>query len=719
MINSHQWAQSRSLVRVVLLALALTALISIVLLFASPRSASAQSSPTADYRFQNTKTSSVGTTVPALTDIGPGTNTFTTATVDGASRRVLSFPQGNGLKLSPTTGVIPNGGTYTIVVLFELDSVSGYRRIIDFKNGTNDRGLYVHEGKLEFFPHASGTSTPITANTYVQVVLTRDASSGTVVGYVDGAQQFSFTDTAGDAVIDSSFNTLRFFRDNEAIGGVSTEHSAGSVARIRLYNTALVDPDVLDRIEPTIFTVNSPPDAPDHDIRDGKCDVSTTVGIQCTLRAAIQQAGLTEGEDTINFASGVRGTIPLNSSLQELLIVNDSSAAKDLTINGPGARVLTVSGNNASRVFWIRTFANATINGLSISGGNTRAFGGGIYNNGGTLTLNNSTVSGNTAFAGHGGGIANDNGGTLTLTRTTVSGNQAIAEVIGGTRNGGAGGGISNISGSLTLTNSTVSGNTATDNAGGIDNHSGTLLTLTNTTVTNNSPGGIVNSGSATLTNTIVAGNSPSNFPDVQGSFASQGPNLIGQAPLLGPLQNNGGATNTHALLPGSPAIDTGTNANCLSPDQRGVARPKDGDQNGSSICDIGAYERSDLTAPKVNSTIPAAGATGVSRNANLTATFSEKMTRSTLNTTTFKLFKVNSDGSTTQISSWTVSSSTDGLKATLNPFGTSSTLLLANTRYKAVVTTGARDLAGNQLDQDSTVAGNQQKEWTFTTGST
>src|SRR3989337_162838 len=121
MINGYRWARSRYSVRVVLLALALTALILGLLLFAAPRSASAQTSPTADYRFQNTKSTSVGT-APALTDIGPGTNTFVTATVDGASRKVLRFPEGNGLRLSPTTGVISNG-TYSIVVLFELNEV--------------------------------------------------------------------------------------------------------------------------------------------------------------------------------------------------------------------------------------------------------------------------------------------------------------------------------------------------------------------------------------------------------------------------------------------------------------------------------------------------------------------------------------------------------------------------------------------------------------------
>jgi hypothetical protein len=65
-----------------------------------------------------------------------------------------------------------------------------------------------------------------------------------------------------------------------------------------------------------------------------------------------------------------------------------------------------------------------------------------------------------------------------------------------------------------------------------------------------------------------------------------------------------------------------------------------------------------------------------------------------------------------------TVTLSADGLKATLNPYGTSSTLLATRTKYKAVVTTGARDLAGNALDQNTTTSGNQPKTWTFVTGS-
>jgi hypothetical protein len=91
-------------------------------------------------------------------------------------------------------------------------------------------------------------------------------------------------------------------------------------------------------------------------------------------------------------------------------------------------------------------------------------------------------------------------------------------------------------------------------------------------------------------------------------------------------------------------------------------------------------------------------------------------MDPATISRSTFKLFKVNPDGTTRRITDAPVALSTDGLSATLNPFGTSTTRLASNTEYKAVITTRARDLAGNQLDQNSIRAGNQPKVWTFKT---
>ncbi|HEV8130970.1 MAG TPA: SBBP repeat-containing protein, partial [Acidobacteriota bacterium] len=197
----------------------------------------------ADYQFQNSRASSISGP-PALTDLG--SNSFGTVTVDGSPRTVLRFAANNGLSVSPTGGVIPNN-TYSVVVLFAFDVVSGFRRIVDFKNGASDTGLYNLDGNLNFYNVTGGSGAPISANVFVQTVLTRDAAKK-VTGYVNGVQQFSFTDSSDLGLIDSN-NVLRFFQDNTS-GGTTGEASAGSVARIRLYDSALSASEVaaLDRL---------------------------------------------------------------------------------------------------------------------------------------------------------------------------------------------------------------------------------------------------------------------------------------------------------------------------------------------------------------------------------------------------------------------------------------------------------------------------------------
>ena len=196
----------------------------------------------ADYRFQSSLASSVGSP-PALTNLGEGANRFVSERVDGLDRTVLAFPAGNGVTLAPTTGVIANSG-YSVVVLFRFDAIDGFRRILDFKNGGSESGLYNYGGHLSLYPNnqAYGRDATITANSWVQLVLTR-SSAGTVAGYVNGVQQFSVPDTDTNAVIGPE-NVLRFFRDD------GSEHAAGAVARIRLYNRALTPDEVaaLDRL---------------------------------------------------------------------------------------------------------------------------------------------------------------------------------------------------------------------------------------------------------------------------------------------------------------------------------------------------------------------------------------------------------------------------------------------------------------------------------------
>ncbi len=229
--------------------------------------------------------------------------------------------------------------------------------------------------------------------------------------------------------------------------------------------------------------------------------------------------------------------------------------------------------------------------------------------NQGDTTITNSIIRNNISAGGvfsNGGGI--ENFGDLTIMNSTISGNS-----------GGNGGGIFNQfapAPGLTLINSTVSGNTATF-GGGIRNQF-SAATLNNSTISNNTGssdgGGIWHDGApgvVNVKNTIIAGNlrSPIDPDDCAGTLNSQGHNLIqetagctiggdttgnitGQDPLLGPLQDNGGPTETHGLMLGSPAIDAGNPAvpgsggnACEATDQRGVARPV------GAACDIGAFE--------------------------------------------------------------------------------------------------------------------------------
>ena len=366
--------------------------------------------------------------------------------------------------------------------------------------------------------------------------------------------------------------------------------------------------------EAAVLTVNSPFDVSDASPGNRVCETAPGNGV-CTLRAAVQESNALTGADTI--------ILPPNTYL--LTQLAELTITGDLTITGSGASTTIIDGNKSLRansgVLTI-DFATVNISGLTIRNGE-RAQGGGIYKTG-TLTLINSTVSGN--VASQGGGIYNGSG-TLTLTNSTVSGNSAnsgggiynpffgLTIVTNSTVTGNAasngGGGISNDTGILTLTNSTVSGNSA-NSGGGIYNNLRDTKVFSSTIANNQAGGGVLSVGfgaTVAFQNTILAGNLPYDCSGI--AFVSGGNNLMGTQsctvsgggvtvadPMLGPLQDNGGPTKTHALLPGSLAIDAGNPNGCrdnlgalLTTDQRGFPRPGDGNKDGVLACDIGAYE--------------------------------------------------------------------------------------------------------------------------------
>jgi fibronectin-binding autotransporter adhesin len=314
----------------------------------------------------------------------------------------------------------------------------------------------------------------------------------------------------------------------------------------------------------------------------------------------------------------------------------------------------TVSGNRDLRVFAVDPGAVFSLSNLIVSDGHDGDYGGGIINKG-MLSVTDSTFSGNHA-ADTGAGIANF--GTLKVSGSTFSGNFGDFD----------GGGIYNEGEQLKVTNSTFFGNKGSLGGGGILSYGGQVevvnSTISNNTSFENGAGGIYG-GLFTLRNTIVANNaggncgwSPAQPPVVDGGynvdddgtcgFTQATGSLPNTDPLLDPagLVDNGGPTKTIALQPESPAVDLVGQGACPPPatDQRAVERPQ------GEACDSGAYELEQQATPEppsVTSTSPKANATGVAPTANISATFSEEMKASTINGTTFQLFK---KGTTTQI---------------------------------------------------------------------
>src|SRR5438093_8977597 len=304
-----------------------------------------------------------------------------------------------------------------------------------------------------------------------------------------------------------------------------------------------------------------------------------------SLRQALADAN--DG-DTITFA--VTGIIGLTSGE---LVIN-----RNITISGPGANLLAISrAANAApfRIFHVMLGHAVIIEGLTISNGSVlNTFGGGIYNFESALTVISCALASNSALGqqGSGGGIFSNGGGaggnaSLIIINSAVRGNAATT---GGAIENNGSSGMAN----LTISNSTLSGNSASFVGGGVNDNTanGTAsVTITNSTLSENSSAnismfkeGMLNIGNTVLNAAVsgvnldigklatVTSHGYNLSSDDGGGFLTGPGDQINTNPLLGPLQNNGGPTLTHALLPGSPAIDAG-DPNFTPPpfhDQRG-----------------------------------------------------------------------------------------------------------------------------------------------------
>ncbi|WP_395375189.1 hypothetical protein [Marinicella sp. W31] len=202
----------------------------------------------ADYFFESNLNSSL-VQAPALNSLA-STPQYQTTSIDGFNKKALIFNAGEGLVLD-TSSLISND-EYTIVMLFSISEIIGYRKLIDFKHRTSDLGLYNNARAIEFYNLERSQQTSIQPDTFIQLVISRSATGETEI-YIDQTLELSLMDSIGTGIgIISNNNLLYFFVDDL---NTNTEQSAGAVARISIYDTALNLSEVsqLERLD-IIFT---------------------------------------------------------------------------------------------------------------------------------------------------------------------------------------------------------------------------------------------------------------------------------------------------------------------------------------------------------------------------------------------------------------------------------------------------------------------------------
>jgi hypothetical protein len=312
--------------------------------------------------------------------------------------------------------------------------------------------------------------------------------------------------------------------------------------------------------------------------------------------------------------SNVGDTVLVSAPMTVTLTSGQIIISHALVISGvaEGDALPVIAGSAVSRTFQINTNVNVILSSLRVNSATCSGCAGGAIYSRGRLTVMNSVFDSNSAPGGDGGAIYND-GGMLSLVNTTLSGNSAL---------GGAGGALYS-SGIVVMTNSTLVSNSAF--YGGAVYQAGSSLNAMANTFANNSAyegGSLYNQGTMTLKDTLLAaGPTGGNCLDFAGAITDGGYNLdsgdtcgfsattsyVDVDPLLAPLGNYGGRVSTVALLPDSPAIDSGTCSGAPDVDARGVARPS------GATCDIGAFESHGFTV---------VGQSGTSQSVSVSTTF-------------------------------------------------------------------------------------------------
>ena len=438
--------------------------------------------------------------------------------------------------------------------------------------------------------------------------------SNLVVGNSAKVNTSALNGTKGTWLLDPTSITVVASDGTDASVGAANANAGDSTINSSTVVSALNGTNV-NLVATNVITVNAAIDASSN-ANAGNLTLTaptTNLNAPITLKGASTLSGTAT---TVNVgasgtvqngvdASAAGGTVNLAATTYTLaatVVIN-----KNLTVNGAGAANTTVSGNNAVQVVSIGGFnfnRTVNINGLTVAKGKSTNGGGVLVNQGATLNLANSTFSNNSA--GFGGGGAISNLGTINITNSTFSNNSASF-----------GGAISNRA-TTNITNSTFSNNSSGSNGGAIENSSDKTINITNSTFSNNSSGdkgGAIfksNIGTINITNSILVGNNAktSGSEEVSGNITSNGYNLVGVNGNAGGFQtiatdrvlagevstaitalgDYGGATQTFALVPNSPAIDAGNNASTPATDQRGLARIVNG------TIDIGSFESRGFT---------------------------------------------------------------------------------------------------------------------------